>query len=152
MPSAFAEKVPPSRARPYRVAPAARTCSPLAGVLNDRALDSAPFEADPLDAEIVLGLDLEAERLGIEHDLLPGHVFAGQGRRLIVAAVIASVNGSLPARPNLSCQRNSIVRGRQPCGVGLETVGPAGGRALAVDLWRWTAPGWRSRRIAPGFL
>ena len=59
--------------------------------------------------------------------------------------VIASTNGSLPARPNLSCQRNSILR--EPSIVAGGLVDGRAGRLerLAVDLRRLRARGWRWR-------
>ena len=52
--------------------------SPLAGAWTTGFVDALPLDADPLDAEIVLGADLEAEQLGVEHDLLPRQVLAGE--------------------------------------------------------------------------
>ena len=59
---------------------------PWPGVLTIGVVDALPLDADALDAEIVLGLDLEAEQLGVEHDLLAGQVLAGERRGLVVAA------------------------------------------------------------------
>ena len=86
MPSDFAEKVPLSSSDSLSWPPAARIRSPLAGVLDDRAIDPLPVHADVLDAEIVLGPDLEAQELGVEHDLLAGQIFAGERRGLVFAA------------------------------------------------------------------
>ena len=66
--------------------------------LHDGALHSLPLHADLLDAKVVLGLDLELERLGVEHDLLARQVLRRtataphrRGRR--------STAGTAPCRP-----------------------------------------------------
>ena len=111
MPSALAENVPATSSDSLSLPPAARIVSPCGGGLDDRVLDPLPVDADALDAEIVLGADLEVELLGVEHDLLPGQVLARERRRLVVAAGDGrAMNGSLPASPNASSQRNSILR------------------------------------------
>ena len=86
---------------------------------------------DVLDAEIVLGADLEAELLGVEHDLLTRQVLAvASDGASSSRAVTASVNGSLPSRPSLSCQRNSIFREPSIKAAGLDTAAADGGNAV----------------------
>ncbi len=70
-----------------------------------------PLDADLLDAEIVLGPDLEAEasRYRARPSGGAGLSQANEGASSS-RPVIDRTNGSLPARPNLSCQRNSILR------------------------------------------
>ena len=109
MPSDLAEKVPSSSSDSLSWPPPARIRSPLAGFV-DRVVDALPLHADSLDAEIVLGPDLEAEELGVEHDLLSGQVFAGEARRLVLAAVdrqgerllALEAEGVLPAELHLA--------------------------------------------------
>ena len=90
--------------------PAARMLFALGESRRRRLLDALPVDADLLDAEIVLGPDLETEHLGIEDDLLPRQILAGSDGGSSSRAVIDTVNGSLPARPNSSCQPNLILR------------------------------------------
>ncbi len=87
MPSDFAVKVPAISSDFLVVAPRREDALAFGGCLDDGTLHSLPLHADPLDAEIVLSLDLELKSLGIEHDLLTGQVFTGHRGSFIVPAV-----------------------------------------------------------------
>src|SRR5262249_19191153 len=60
-----------------------------------------PVEADLLDAEIILGSNLEAELLGVENDFLPGQVLAGNGRRLVITRLDREGKRLLSGQPEL---------------------------------------------------
>ena len=99
------------------IAPSRQDALAFCRCLDDGTLHSLPFHADPLDAEIVLSLDLELQSFRIEHDLLAGQVFTGHRGGLIVAAVDRQQEGRcarqaeliLPAELHGSC---SIDPGR----------------------------------------
>ena len=52
---------------------------------DDGLVGPLPFDADHLDAEVILRMHLEGESFGIEDDLLSGQVFARERRGLVIA-------------------------------------------------------------------
>ena len=149
MPSDLAEKVPSTSSDSLSWPPAGQDSLAL-GRLLDRIVDALPFHADALDAEIVLGPDLEAEELGVEDHLLSRQVLAGEARRLVLAAVDREGERLLARRGRqLSCQRNSILR-VPLIGVVVAADRGSGGRpGLPVHLGGCSGRGWRSRRRWP---
>ena len=121
--------------------PAASTRSPCAPVGWQRSCRSLATRCRRFDAEIVLARTLKLKRSESSTTFCRGRSSHDERRRLVVAAVIASVNGSLPGQAELvlpaelSLRESSIVAARHRAPRHRRPM-PAGRRSAAVDSSR----------------
>ena len=152
MPSDLAEKVPASSSDSLSWPPAPRIRSPLAGV-DDLGMSmpchSMPTRRTPKSswAWILKVSSSESSTTFCRGRSSQARLGASSSR-----PAIARVNGSLPSRPKVSFQRNSILREPLTVASGLVTVAPDGRCGLPVNLGRRAVRGWRSRRTRPAPL
>ena len=119
--------------------------SPLAGVLTIGL--STPCQSMPI---CLIPKSSWALTLKLKSSVSSTTFWRGRSSQAIDGAsssrpVIESTNGSLPARPNRSCQRNSSLREPSTLAGGLVTVAPPGSTRLAVDLCRLQLAAGRGR-------
>ncbi len=127
---------------------------PVAGRGRSDALgvEPLPGQADSLDAEIVLGVDLEVEQLGVDHDLLTRQILDHQARGLVVAAgdlererlLAGQAEAVAPAelevaravdRDRRARRRHALGRLRDAINPGRGQLAPGGRRERRVDAF-----------------